>query len=318
MAGLGVLIGLFLLSWDPRPATDASFDRSENGLWLGHRWFTGFGVRDALPVTQENAEDLVETFADRGIRYAFVHVGPVQPNGGIADQPGPLLAQLISETPEIVWLAWLGARVEQLELDSPAFLLGLTETIGALREVGFQGVHFDFEPLRNEHPGYLDVLERVRSQFGNDFLISQATPRAGPFGVSIGPLTGSFWSESFYRATMERSDQTVVMAYDTGLDFTKGYVAFVKHQTQLIGEWACSIEGHQFLVGVPSYEDVPTYSDPRVENLHTASLGVRSALEENPRSACFSGVAIYSYWVTDPSEWATLKRSWSTPSSNSE
>ena len=318
MAGLGVLAGLLLLSWDPRPVTDASFDRSENGLWLGHRWFTGLGVRDAQPVTQENAEDLVETFANRGIRYAFVHVGPVKPNGDIADQPGPLLTQVISETPDVVWLAWLGARVEQLKLDSPAFQLGLAQTIRDLQEVGFQGVHFDFEPLQDEHPGYLEVLESVRSQFGNNFLISQATPRAGPFGVSTGPLTDSFWSESFYRATMERSDQTVVMAYDTGLDFTKGYIAFVKHQTQLIGEWACSIEDHQFLIGVPSYEDVPTYSDPRVENLHTASLGVRSALEENPRSGCFSGVAIYSYWVTDPSEWATFEQSWIRPSPNSE
>ena len=317
MAGLGIAVGLLLLSWDPRPTTDTSFDRSENGLWLGHRWFTGLGVRDARPVTQENTENLLETFANRGIRYAFLHVGPVKPDGSIEDQPGPLLTQVISETPEVVWLAWLGARVEQLSLESSSFQAGLAQTIGTLKDAGFQGVHFDFEPLRDDHPGYLDVLEGVRSQFGTDLMISQATPRAGPFGVSIGPLTGSFWSEHFYRETMKRSDQTVVMAYDTGLDFTKGYVAFVKHQTQLVGEWACSVEGHQFLIGVPSYEDVPTYSDPRVENLHTAALGVRSALEENPRPECFSGVAIYAYWVTDPSEWATFEESWTVPDRDS-
>ena len=318
MAGLGILVGLLLLSWDPRPVTDTSFDQSENGLWLGHRWFTGFGVRDAQPVTRENTEDLIQTFANRGIRYAFVHVGPVRPDGTIEDQPGPLLRQVMTQTPEVVWLAWLGARVEQLSLASSSFQTGLAQTIQSLQEAGFQGVHFDFEPLKDNHPGYLDVLESVRSQFGNDFLISQATPRAGPFGVSLEPFNGSFWSKSFYRETMERSDQTVVMAYDTGLDFTKGYVAFVKHQTQLIGQWACSVENHQFLIGVPSYEDVPIYSDPRVENLHTAALGVRSALEENPRSDCFSGIAIYAYWVTDPSEWATLEESWTFPGQSTD
>ena len=112
---------------------------------------------------------------------------------------------------------------------------------------------------------------------------------------------------------MERTDQTVVMAYDTGLDFTKGYVAFVKHQTARVGQWACDEEDHQILIGLPSYEDVPIYSDPQVENLRTASLGVRAALEEEPLKECFQGVAIYAYWVTDESEWQTFGESWIDP-----
>ena len=310
--------GVLLLAWDPQPLTQTSFDRRENGLWLGHRWFTGFGVRDGLPVSAESVEDLTRNFSIQGIRYAFVHVGPVGADGKIKDSPGPLLGTMMMDNPEIVWLAWLGARVERIPLESPAFQAGLIQTVQSLEAAGFEGVHFDFEPLSDKHPGYLETLEAVRSGLGANFLISQATPRAGPFGFSFGPLRGSFWSEGFYKATMERTDQTVVMAYDTGLDFTKGYVAFVKHQTSLVGQWACDEERHQILIGLPSYEDVPIYSDPQVENLRTASLGVRAALEEEPLTECFQGVAIYAYWVTDEDEWRTFGESWIEPGIESD
>lgn len=305
------LIGL--LSWDPRPTTSRSFDQATNGLWLGHRWYTGVGVRDGEPITDADVDALVETFDRRGVAYAFIHVGPVRDDGSIEDAPGEVLAELGRRAPGVARLAWLGARVEKIPLSTSAFQRGLVETIASLREAGFEGVHFDFEPLHDDHPGYLETLEAVREAFGRDFVISQATPRAGPFGVSFGPLRRSFWSEGFYRDTMARSDQTVVMAYDTGLDFTKGYVAFVRHQTRLLGVWACDTPDHQLLIGLPSYEDVPIYSDPQVENLRTASQGVRAALELDAYSGCLAGVAVYAYWVTDDDEWLDFERHWVSP-----
>jgi hypothetical protein len=316
-----VVAGLFTLSfvtlmlaWDPRPVTTKSYDAGLNGLWIGHRWYTGVGVRDGEPVSVEETDELVETFRRRGIRYAFVHVGPVLEDGRLADQPGELLAELRRRAPDVVMLAWLGARVDKIPLNSAVFQRGLLETIENLRDSGFIGVHFDFEPLHDRHPGYLETLRSVRERFGPDFMISQATPRAGPLGVSIGPLRGSFWSEQFYRDTMALTDQTVVMAYDSRLDFTKGYVAFVRHQTSLTGEWACDTPGHELLIGVPSYEDVPIYSDPQVENLQTSSLGVRAALEQAPElTRCVRGVSVYAYWVTDDDEWSQYERYWVAP-----
>jgi hypothetical protein len=317
VVGASILAGALLVSllhWDPRPTSDRSFDRRTNGLWLGHRWFTGVGVRSAEPVSDRELDALVDTLAQRGIRYAYVHVGPVREDGRIEDAPGPVLGELARRAPDVVLLAWLGARVDRIPLARESFRKGLLETIASLREAGFAGVHFDFEPLHDAHPGYLEALEAVRETFGTGFAISQATPRAGPYGVSVGPLRGSFWSEAFYRATMARSDQTVVMAYDTGLGFTKGYVAFVRHQTEHLVRWACETPGHELLIGIPSYEDVPTYSDPEVENLRTASLGVRAALEAiEPPPACFAGVAVYAYWVTDDAEWRDFDAHWTAP-----
>ena len=316
-AGLVALVGVglfILLLWDPRPNTTDSFDRGKNGLWLGHKWYTGFGVRSGQAVKPEESVLLAEDLQRHRIRYAFIHVGPAGEDGTLPDSAGRTLTELKNAAPQVQFLAWLGARVDRIDLTDPVFQSNLLDSISTLRSEGFDGVHFDFEPMRDFEDGYVDLLERIRDGMGSDFKISQATPRAGPFGISVGPMRRSFWSEEFYRETMSRSDQTVVMAYDTNLSFRKGYVAFVRHQTNLLADWACSVPGHEALIGIPAHEDVPTYGDPEIENIHTAVLGVRSALESRSEdSDCVSGIAVYANWVTDESEWDQYRLYWMNP-----
>ena len=311
LTGLSLLV---LLLWNPYPETTASFDKKENGLWLGHKWYTGHGVRDGKPVTRQETVDLLGILHRYGIRYAFVHVGPVAGDGTLPDPAGTTLAAIDQGAGETRLLAWIGARVDRIDLTDPTFKTNLLRSISILQSEGFDGVHFDFEPMHDFEDGYLEILDGVRAQMGENFIISQATPRAGPFGIAIGPLKQSFWSQEFYRQTMERSDQTVVMAYDTNLGFRNGYVTFVRHQTSLMIDWACTTPGHEALIGVPTHEDVPLYSDPQIENLATALPGVRSALEARPdESECISGVAVYANWVTDESEWRDYETHWMSP-----
>ena len=311
MLGLSLVIAWFL---NPYPSTTRTFDRKANGIWLGHKWYTGYGVRDHAPVTAEDTQALLETLNLYGMRYGFVHVGPVEEDGTLPDPPGPALEALKKGADQTRFLAWVGARVDRIDLTNPTFRANLMKSIADLEEQGFSGVHFDFEPMRDFEAGYLDILDDVRRDMGDEFVISQATPRAAPFGFAFGPLQRSFWSEAFYRETMKRSDQTVVMAYDTNLGLRFAYVAFVRHQTNLMIDWACSTPGHEALIGVPSYEDVPLYSDPEVENLETALNGVRSALESQAEaSECITGVAVYANWVTDESEWQDYRLHWMKP-----
>src|SRR5438067_1218828 len=100
---------------------------------------------------------------------------------------------------------------------------------------------------------------RRRAALGPHFLLGHATRRTGPFGLAIGKW---FWSESFYRATMARTDQTVLMAYDTSIGVKKNYIGFVAHETGLLLDWACASPPHRVLIGIPSYEDAPRLSNP--------------------------------------------------------
>ena len=302
---LGVVV------WLSYPQTNRRFDTSSNGLWVSHRWYTGHEVRSDEAVAEVEISRLIARLRGAGIRYVYLHVGPLRQDGSIEDSASTFFTELRDAYPEGVFLAWLGARLEKVRLGEPSWRRAVVAQIDRLAEEGFDGVHFNLEPLRDAHPGYLELLFEVRERFGPEWIISQATPRSAPFGVSVGPLRKSFWSGGFYRATMDIANQTVLMAYETGLFPAFVYVAFVGDQTRRLVEWACNTTHHEVLIGIPSFAETSANSDPAIENISNATLGVRSALESLPgASECFRGVAIYSDWVTDAEEWRHFDRDW--------
>jgi len=77
MAWFVVLMGFgaaAVLLWDPSPATERRFDHARNGIWLGHKWYTGRGVRTAEPVLPIELVRLKENLERHGITDLFVHV----------------------------------------------------------------------------------------------------------------------------------------------------------------------------------------------------------------------------------------------------
>jgi hypothetical protein len=293
------------------PRSELSFDTGSNGLWIGHRWYTGREVRSGDRVPEIELARLVARLRDAGIRYLFVHAGPLLADGSIDDSADPLFSALKEAYPEGVYLAWLGARIDKVRLGERDWRQGVVVTIERLAEEGFDGVHFNLEPLRDGHPGYLELLADVRARFGDDWIISQATPRSAPFGLAVGPMRRSFWSGGFYRATMDIADQTVLMAYNTRLPLSLAYVAFVRDQTRRMVDWACAARRHEVLIGAPSYHDSAGNSDPAIENIGNAALGVRSALESlSGTPDCFRGVSVYAHWVTNDDEWLQFDKAW--------
>jgi hypothetical protein len=313
-AMLATAIALFVAVFHTYPKSQRSFDTAANGIWVGHRWYTGREVRSGDRVPESEIDSLVARLRSAGIRYLYVHAGPLLVDGSIADSADPFFSALRGAYPEGVFLAWLGARVEKVRLGEDQWRRAVVGVVGRLAEEGFDGVHFNLEPIRDGHPGYLELLSQVRADMGDAWTISQATPRSAPFGISVGPLRRNFWSGAFYRATMDIADQTVLMAYDTNLPLRVAYAAFVRDQTRRIVKWSCAAEKHEVLIGIPAYHDVPEYSNPSVENIGNAALGVRSALEPFPeKPECFRGVSIYANWVTDPDEWLQFERFWRRP-----
>lgn len=302
---------VFYIAWEPRPETEERFDRQLNGVWVGHKWYTGVSVREGTPVTDTEREALASTIARHGLRYVYIHVGPVLDDGSIADEAGPLLDRLLADDSGTTYLAWLGGLTGTIDLADPQWRAGFLATCDRMVALGFDGIHLNFEPLHDHHEGYIELLAALRAHLGTDVLISHATHRSAPLGISLVFLDRYFWSGSFYRRAMAHTDQTVLMGYDTGLGTTESYLAFIGHQTRLLVRWAATFPGHEVLIGIPSYEEGGPASDPLVENIVNGALGVRRGLEqEGTGNGAFAGVAVYANWVIDERDWADFRRYW--------
>jgi hypothetical protein len=310
VAILTALAGIAYVLWDPCPSSPACFNRDTNGLWLGHRWYTGIDVRRKTPVTLQECDDLARLLQENGIRYAYLHAGPIRADGSITDAPGHLFFHLKSLTPGVVWLPWLGGDARKLRLGDSAWRSRFIETLDRLRSAGFAGVHLDIESIADGQAGYVALLREIGRRFGAGFFISHATRRIGPWSLAPIVLKKLCRSERFYKETMAYADQTVLMVSDTRLLWEKPYIAFVNYETSLLLDWARAVRpGHRVMIGIPAYEDMPAPSGPRVENIRNAALGVRAALE---REACapFEGVAVYAHGVVDSSQWKQFRNYW--------
>ncbi|MFV1978196.1 MAG: hypothetical protein ACC649_02475, partial [Myxococcota bacterium] len=115
-AVLAAAIGLFAAVVHIYPNSQDRFDAATNGIWVGHRWYTGREVRTGDPVPESEIDALVERLRSKGIRTLYVHAGPLLDDGSIEDSADPLFAALRSAYPEGVFLAWLGARIEEVRL----------------------------------------------------------------------------------------------------------------------------------------------------------------------------------------------------------
>jgi len=302
---------LLFLGWDVRPTTNLRFDKRCNGLWIGQKWYAGHDTPSGRPVSEGELDALIATLNENGIRYVYVRAGKLTPSGTLGRMPGPAFFSLKRRAPDVMFLPWISGEAGQLPLHDPEWRECVMQTMGRLQACGVPGVHLDIEPIRDRQQGYRELLAEIRNRFDGAFFLSHATRRVAPFGLRGGPISRHFWSRNFYRETMRVSDQTVLMGYNTLLDSPRLYRAYMRHQTALLLDWAAAIPGHHVLVGIPSYDNVPALSNPDVENVQNALLGVRTALEQRPTvAACFQGVSIYANWATDPQEWRRFRAGW--------
>lgn len=163
---------------------------------------------------------------------------------------------------------------------------------------GFAGVQLNIEPLTSGDQDFLRLLEDVHAGLPKGKLLSVA---AYPPPTRWQPYANVHWDESYYRAVARRSDQLVVMMYDTGVRVPKIYEHVMADWTSEVLAWS---EGKPVLLGIPTYDDTGVeYHYPEVEDLRTSLLGIHKTLAKEPPPPNYQGVALYSEWETDSNEW---------------
>lgn len=290
------------------------FNLKSNGLWLRHAWVGN--EQETIVI-----EDLALKLAKYDIRYVYVHTGPFDSDGTIPEErykfANDFLKILKAENPDVIALAWVGQVRSELDIDNPSIRENITTTCEKLiSQTGFDGIHYDIEPIAHDDMAFLTLLQETRIELGEDVLISVATDEWQPSLLS--DLAGeimdkdikSYWETEYFEATAEIADQIVVMTYDTSLGEIDHYEWLIEQQiiylTQILDGYSAEL-----LIGIPTYDDDKESFDPLVENMETGLNGVIQGLN-NKRAeiSVFTGVAIYADWETDESEWKIYEQLW--------
>ncbi len=288
--------------------------QGQNAVWAAHEW-----VGRAWQAADYDA--FAERLRAGGITDVFVHVGPLAPDGSIDPSRHPnasiFASQMHARLPALRIQAWIG-QVERrgggpLDLSKPGIRERIVTTAAGFVGLGFDGIHYDIEPIYPGDRDFLDLLRRTRAAVPTRVL-SVASVYTEPF-TGFGTVTrtvfgGShLWTGAYYGDVVAEVDQVAVMLYGTAMPSDWLYGTLVRRETaRILGAVGSTAT---VFFGIPTYDEASLTHHPRAENVESGIRGVQKGLGPFPAGEVRRvGVAIYAEWTTDEHEWAIYRRGW--------
>ncbi|HEY5986929.1 MAG TPA: hypothetical protein VIV12_11210 [Streptosporangiaceae bacterium] len=320
---LGVVVAVVVVAtwvWWRAPPSAGQGSRGVNALWARHQW-----------VGQAHGDDeyraLADTLRQGEISDVFFHVGPLDPDGGIPParyaHARALLAAMGRLAPGVRAQAYIGQVTKQgggqLDLTRQAVRDRIERTAQTFLDLGFEGIHYDIEPVYPMDGEFLDLLDRTHDLTrGRGAVLSVSLEQLelvnGLQTLAAALLPDIYYpprpSRNFLEQVAERVDQVAIMAYDTELpaDWLVGrhFAWQAEHVTELVGDQVT------VFIGVPTYAQGQPF--PWAENLRSAIRGTRRGLDRLDHQPTHPvGLAIYADWTTTPEEWALYQAAWVHP-----
>jgi len=307
-----VMTGLLLWHFLIGPSDDfpgSFFNRNENAMWLRHSWVD-------TDQSWESIADMVHGLEKHGIKSAYVHSGPIDPNGMVPDYRYVYAKQFLDRAkainPKIQYYAWLGQKRSLVDLDNKKIRKNIVKISRLLvGDIGFDGIHYDFEPVSGHDTGFINLVKETDTGITPrpiSIAIEEYIPSIMTKALSIIAETKDNVSKELLLEIAPHIDQLVVMTYDTKMDDPWKYSWLVKQEviaiTRLLPEM-------NIFIGVPTYDDQKPSFNPEAENISTGLNGVIAGLNSR-RSIrdAIRGVAIYANWETDMEEWKVYRQLW--------
>ncbi|MFF2775833.1 hypothetical protein ACFVU3_13060 [Streptomyces sp. NPDC058052] len=296
---------------------DDARTRGRDAYWIGHAWVDG-RKKDA------DLTALAERLKGTGIKDLYVHAGPLEHDGTLPAARHPrarwLTDGIHEALPGIRVQAWLGDVLANdgpvgLRLSDAASRAAVTASARQVLDAGFDGVHFDLEPLQSGDADYLTLLDDLgRTTKAREALLSVAAHQIDPLPGAHSALglfgdNGKWWSQEYFGEVARRVDQIAVMSYDTWMPLESLYGGYVAQQTALALE--ATPASTDLLMGLPFFHEDDLGHHENAETVAAGVRGVRLGLGRTDPGRERFGVALYVDFAEEPGDWAAYRAGWS-------
>ncbi|MGW1889750.1 hypothetical protein ACWCP6_05715 [Streptomyces sp. NPDC002004] len=297
---------------------DGTRTRGKDAIWLGHAWLDG---------RKDNADlaELAGRLRGTGLHDLYVHAGPLEHDGTLPAGRYPRARWFVTSAhrvlPGIRVQAWLGDKLATespngLRLERPATRHAVVRSTRQILDAGFEGAHFDLEPLHSGDRNYLGLLDELHGVTrARGVPLSVAAHQIDPLPglhAPVGAVTGhpKWWSQSFFGQVARRVDQIAVMSYDTAMPAESLYGGYVAEQTRLALE--VTPASTDLLMGLPFYRENKPGHWGFAETVRAAVRGVRLGLTRTDAGRRRFGVALYVDFAAHEDDWASYRTGWCT------
>ncbi|MFI9600698.1 hypothetical protein ACIHCX_12555 [Streptomyces sp. NPDC052043] len=295
---------------------DGTYTRGQDAIWLGHAWVDG-RKKDA------DVTALARRLRGTGIRDLYVHAGPLEHDGTLPKSSYPRAGWLIPAVhralPGVRVQAWLGDELatespDGMRLERARTRVAVVTSTREILAAGFDGAHFDLEPLHSGDRHYLGLLDDLRAVTrAHGVPLSVAAHQIDPlpaFHSLWGTLTNhpKWWSQAYFAQVARRVDQIAVMSYDTMQPLPSLYGGYVAQQTSLALE--VTPPTTDLLMGLPFFHDNRFGHRAAAETVPAAVRGVRLGLTRTDAGRERFGVALYVDFAATEDDWTAYREGW--------
>ncbi|MFI6294356.1 hypothetical protein ACIBEJ_22390 [Nonomuraea sp. NPDC050790] len=303
---VGVVAAAFRVQFTGEPA-DWAKSTGNDALWMGHMWVDGRR-------TEQDVKDLAVRLRSTGIKDIYVHSGPFKRDGtldmGAISTAESFVAWAHKYLPDVRVSAWLGQKVDGfLDLASPATRQNILTSVTAITALGYDGIHYNFEPISSDDRHFLDLLDRTRPLTE---LLSTSTPQIEPYPL-MRPVARAvidhdkYWAQGYFGEVAQRVDQVAVMSYDSGMPLTSLYGGHAVRQAKLALDLVP--DSKTVLLGAPAYHDHGVPWSDSAESVADAALAARLAItDRGPRERY--GLAMYVDFAATEEDWREYTTQW--------
>ena len=304
-------------AWDRyrelRPAADAH----PNALWARHWW-----IGDEKSTCEYRT--LARQIRQLGLTDVFFHGGPLRPDGTVDPNrylhAKDLVVAMHDLVPGVRIQVYLGQfegtrpGTDDLDLTNADNRARVVQSAGIFLDLGYDGIHYDIEPLMNDDAPFLELFDRTRELTRARHAVLSTAVEERQADVDSGfdaKPEPSRPTTDWLLTLAEHVDQLAIMTYDSGQKTPEDYERWTEYQTRTIGDLVA--DKVTLFIGVPTDK---AFSDAHTsaENAGTGSRGLRRGVAAlPPDKARHVGGAIFAEWVSTEEDYATFEREWVRP-----
>jgi hypothetical protein len=243
---------------------------------------------------------LVESLIAANVTYIFLNLANMNQDGSVNENftlDTILIMKLNSYagSHSFEYIAWTGTQ------DNPNILLqdftyaGIRETVISSYKAGFDGFLIDIEPVPNDSPQFLVMLQDFRSAI--DAYAPGMLLGVNNMNTFYTALPGRLWiwDNLYLRNVTKIVDYISPMLFESGRTDLFGYEQYVYHQIEVMTQSSLV----PVLYEIPDWYDPSTYHFPLGENISNAIIAFQQYVNlanqgQMPKPSNMLGLAIYA------------------------
>ena len=271
----------------------------ENGTYLPAAW-----IRDFEPSEGFWEEQMVE-LERLSFKYQFCNLTEFDEEGNMSiarysarlsgNQWENILVQWCDLShqvnPDALAIGWVNGNISLAEnVDAHQNMADFCAFLVAEDGCRCDGVHIDFEPVRQDNPTYLQLMQTMRAAIGDD----------KHFSVALPLLT---LSADYIHDISLVVDQIGIMCYATGINDSVEYIDLISSE---VARFSAAMDPNCELCPIiPNYTMYGYMHNPQTENIINCSAAIDQAIGQG---ANVHGAGLwwwYEFYEEDKVDWLT-------------